>query len=79
MMTREDEAALQKAYRFLWRLQAGGRLLTDRPLDMAAIGEGGRTFLLRETGAGDLEELGRHLAGEVETVAAIVARTLGEG
>ncbi|MFZ5750338.1 MAG: glutamine-synthetase adenylyltransferase [Pseudomonadota bacterium] len=78
MILREDEAALQKAYRFLWRLQAGGRLLTDRPLDMDAIGEGGRAFLLRETGTESLEALGSLLAAEVETVAAIVARTLDD-
>ena len=73
----ETEAALQQAYRFLWRLQAGGRLLTERPLDMAAIGEGGRAFLLRETGASDLADLRSRLAAHVARAGAIVAGILG--
>jgi len=73
---REEEAALQEAYRFLWRLQAGGRLLTDRPLDMEQIGEGGRAFLLRETGMADLAALASRLDAATARVAAIVERVL---
>lgn len=69
---------LASAYRFLWRLQAGGRLLSDRPLDMDAIGQGGRDFLLRETGTATLEELAAKLAETVEEVAALVAAQLPE-
>ena len=76
-LSRDDEARLQTAYRFFWRLHAGGRLLTDRPLDMEAIGEGGQAFLLRETGAGDLAELAATLAGHVANTSGIVARVLG--
>ncbi|MCT8329140.1 glutamine-synthetase adenylyltransferase [Albidovulum sediminis] len=76
LLTKEEEAALQSGYRFLWRLQAGGRLLSDRPLDMAALGEGGRAFLLRETGTPDLDGLRTRLADTVATVAAIVGRHL---
>jgi glutamate-ammonia-ligase adenylyltransferase len=78
LLPRADEEALQAAYRFLWRLQAGGRLLTDRPLDMAAIGQGGRAFLLRETGMSDLAALRSQLTGHVAHVAEIVARGLGQ-
>ncbi len=78
VIPREDEAKLQSAYRFFWRLQAGGRLLTDRALDMDAIGEGGRAFLLRETGMADLAALAAALAGHVAETAGIVARVLGE-
>jgi len=67
-----EEAALQEAYRFLWRLQAGGRLLTDRPLDMDQIGEGARAFLLRETGMADLAALAARLDAATARVAAIV-------
>lgn len=73
----EDEAALQEAYRFLWRLQAGGRLLTPRPLDMEAIGEGGRAFLLRETGMSDIAALTSQLCLRTETAAGIIDRALG--
>lgn len=77
-MTSTDEQGLQAAYRFLWRLQAGGRLLSDKPLDMDAIGEGGRAFLLRETGMSDLVALRSQLTGHVARVAEIVARGLGQ-
>jgi [glutamine synthetase] adenylyltransferase / [glutamine synthetase]-adenylyl-L-tyrosine phosphorylase len=76
-LTNADETALQSAYRFLWRLQAGGRLLTDKPLDMEAIGEGGRAFLLRETGASELDSLQSQLMGHVATVEQIVRTCLG--
>ena len=69
--------ALASAYRFLWRLQAGGRLLTDRPLDMAAIGEGGRAFLLRELDLETLDDLRARLLRTTGTVARIVDAALG--
>lgn len=77
-LTREVEATLQSAYRFLWRLQAGGRLLSDRPIDMETLGEGGRAFLLRETAMSDLAALRSQLAAHVAQVAAIVAQALGQ-
>lgn len=73
-----DEAALQSAYRFFWRLQAGGRLLSDRPIDMEGVGEGGRAFLLRETGMSSLEVLRSELKGHIARTAEIVARALGQ-
>ena len=78
LIARPDEEALQQAYRFLWRLQAGGRLLTDRALDMEAIGQGGRAFLLRETAMSDLDALRSALSGHVAKTAEIVARGLGQ-
>jgi glutamate-ammonia-ligase adenylyltransferase len=78
LLSRGDDDMLQAAYRFFWRLQAGGRLLTDGPLDMEAIGEGGRAFLLRETAMSDLEALRSQLTGHVARVAEIVARGLGQ-
>ena len=67
---------LASAYRFLWRLQAGGRLLTDKPLDMEAIGAGGRAFLLREVDQPDLAALAARLAEVTAAVAAIVDQAL---
>lgn len=78
LLSRPDGEALLGAYRFLWRLQAGGRLLTDRPLDMAAIGEGGRAFLLRETGVSDMDALRSQLKAHVARAAEIVGRGLGQ-
>jgi glutamate-ammonia-ligase adenylyltransferase len=61
----------------LWRLQVAGRLLTDRPLDMTAIGEGGRAFMMREAGEPDLEALATRLNRTTSEVAEIVERVLG--
>ncbi len=76
LLSKEDEAALQEAYRFLWRLQAGGRLLTERPLDLDAVGEGGRAFLMRETGASDLAGMASLLERHTASAGAIIARSL---
>ena len=73
----EEAETLASAYRFLWRLQAGGRLLTEKPLDMEAIGAGGRAFLLREVGEDSLEALADRLARTTAEVAAMVDRALG--
>ena len=72
-----EEQALQSAYRFLWRLQAGGRLLSERPLDIEAIGEGGRAFLLRETDTSELGDLASRLAAHVAKAEEIIAAILG--
>jgi glutamate-ammonia-ligase adenylyltransferase len=42
--------ALRSAYRLFWQVQSAVRLLTDRDPDPDALGEGGRAFVLRETG-----------------------------
>ncbi|MFN7224218.1 MAG: glutamine-synthetase adenylyltransferase [Paracoccaceae bacterium] len=49
-LSHSDQTALLDAYRLLWRLQCGTRLLTEGALELADLGEGGRAFLLRETG-----------------------------
>lgn len=76
LIDKADAEALASAYRFLWRLQAGGRLLTDRPLEMETIGEGGRAFLLREADAPDLDALAARLARTTDEAAAIIERAL---
>ena len=76
LMGKHEAEALASAYRFLWRLHAGGRLLTDRPLDMAAIGEGGQAFLLREAGVDDLAKLKARLNATTEAVRGIIEAAL---
>jgi len=76
-LSKAQEAVLASAYRFLWRLHAGGRLLTDKPLDMQAIGEGGRAFLLREVDQPDLADLAERLARTTSDVQAILEQALG--
>ena len=67
-----EAATLADAGRFLWALQSGARLLTDRPLDMATLGRGGQEFLLRETGCDTLESLGDRLDATVAAAGRII-------
>ena len=52
-----DGAALSRAAGLFWRLQSAGRLLTGGVLDPDALGEGGRRFVLRETGFDTMDDL----------------------
>lgn len=74
----EDAEALLSSFRFLWLFQAARRLLTDLPLDMDHIGEGGRAFLLREAGCADLDTLAARLDEATGRAAAIIDRLVGE-
>ncbi|MCB2129724.1 MAG: glutamine-synthetase adenylyltransferase [Rhodobacteraceae bacterium] len=78
-LSRDDEAALQQAYRFFWRLQAAGRLLSDSPLVPETIGEGARAFLLRETGASDLSQMVSQLEHLSRRAGEIVSASLADG
>jgi glutamate-ammonia-ligase adenylyltransferase len=70
-------ARLTAAHRLWRRLNQCARLLMDKPLDLEAAGEGGRAFLLRETGQESVEALAAELAEAAETSAAAVAARLG--
>ncbi len=72
-----EAEALLSSHRFLWQFQAARRLLTDLPLDMEHIGEGGRAFLLREAGCADLAALAARLEAATTTAAAIIDRLVG--
>ncbi len=74
-----DAQALLTAYRLQWRLHAAARLLTDRVLDWDDLGEGGRAFVLRETGAVDGAALAVALAEAETGAAAAVARLVRNG
>jgi len=73
-----DAQALLGAYRLLWRLRAAARLLTDGALDLGALGEGGRAFVLRETGTTDAAGLAAVLGQKAGAAAGAVARLTGE-
>ncbi len=68
-----DQTALLDAYRVLWRLQSAARLLSDKTIDLLALGIGGRDFLLRETGARSVEDLGQRLRDLVARADAIIS------
>jgi glutamate-ammonia-ligase adenylyltransferase len=60
-LSQSDQSVLLGAYRVLWSLQCAARLLTDGDIDLATIGDGGRAFLLRETGQSTAEALSEKL------------------
>ncbi len=78
LISAAEETELSAAARMMWRVQAAMRLLADRTTDPAALGEGARTFLLRETGAADLAALTADLAARAGAAAAIIGRHLPE-
>ncbi|MGQ0612035.1 MAG: glutamine-synthetase adenylyltransferase [Paracoccaceae bacterium] len=75
-VSQAEQTALLGAYRLCARLQAAGRLLSDKTPDLAAMGEGARAFVLRETGHGSAEELARALADLSGAAAEVIDRHL---
>jgi [glutamine synthetase] adenylyltransferase / [glutamine synthetase]-adenylyl-L-tyrosine phosphorylase len=72
-------AALDAAYLLFWRLQLVSKLLSDRPLDPAGIGEGGCRMLLRETGFETLDALAAALVEVAGAADAAIHAALGTG
>ena len=72
-----EETALLAAYRLLWRVQCCLRQLGDRVTDPAALGEGARRFLLRETGVESVDALVEKLAEASEVAEGGIDRVLG--
>lgn len=72
-----EQAVLLDAYRLLWRLHCGARLLTERALEPDALGEGGRAFLLRETGEADVAALSARLDRAVSLAGKAIAGKFG--
>lgn len=70
-------AALNEAYLLFWRLQLVSKLLSDKPLDPAGIGEGGCRMLLRETGQGTLDGLEAALVAVAAKADAAISTLLG--
>lgn len=70
--------AVLDGYRLFWRLHAASRLLSDRIVDPARLGEGAQAFLLRETGADSVTALTARLAGAAEVTEAVISAWLAE-
>ncbi|MWD26158.1 bifunctional [glutamine synthetase] adenylyltransferase/[glutamine synthetase]-adenylyl-L-tyrosine phosphorylase [Aquicoccus sp. SCR17] len=72
----EATERLGAAYRLFWQVQVASKLLSERPLDSEAAGEGGISLLLRVTGRDSLSALERDFAAAArraaETVTEIV-------
>ena len=75
-LSQMDETVLLKAMRLYWQLQAGSRLLSDRPMDPGSLSEGAQAFLLRETGAADAAGLTQALAEASAKAAAVIDAAL---
>ncbi len=78
VMPDSDAQALLSGYRLMWRLHAAARLLSDRSLDWDALGEGGRSFVLRETGAESEAALSAALGQAVRSAEAAISRLVGD-
>lgn len=76
LIARERAEVLLQTYRLCWRLQAGTRLLSDRDLDPAKLGEGARAFLLRECQMASAVALTEALAAHAARAEAEIAATL---
>ncbi|MGR3553452.1 [protein-PII] uridylyltransferase family protein [Paracoccus sp. (in: a-proteobacteria)] len=76
LLSDADADGLTSVWRFLWRLNASARLLTDRPLDMDEIGLGAQEFLLRETAQPDLPALKARLAEVTGQAATLIQAQL---
>ncbi|WP_428541374.1 glutamine-synthetase adenylyltransferase [Profundibacter sp.] len=60
-LTGEQRQILQRAYDMLWRLRGTSKLLSEQALNMGALGEGARAFVLRELGADSVQAAGNAL------------------
>lgn len=77
-LSRDEADALEHSHALFGSLNAVSRLLGGRELDVADAGEGGRAFLLRETGVADLwaleAELGKAAADAEAVIDAALCR-----
>lgn len=76
LISSQDTGQLATGFRFLWKLQCGGRLLSTGAIDLDKIGQSGRVFLLRETGVDDFAQLAQRLADHVDQAGKIIERIL---
>ncbi len=67
-----EGAELGQAAGLFWQVQATGRLLAGGVFDPDAVGEGGRRFVLRETGFETMDALEQALAQHAKSAAAII-------
>ncbi len=75
--SQSDQTALLDAYRLCWRLQSAARLLSDKALDLATLGEGGRAFILRETAMDTAAHLAARLTEVTQAANTVISAQLG--
>lgn len=74
-----DSASLIASADLYWRLQMSAKLLTGDKVDPDALGEGGRQFILRETGHETFDALGQAMEATAAAADAAIARLLDRG
>jgi glutamate-ammonia-ligase adenylyltransferase len=79
ILSDSDATGLLEAYRLMWRLQAGTRLITDGALDPAKLGEGACAFLLRETGETSAAALSDRLEAVAGLAEAVIVTQMPKG
>lgn len=72
LIGRDESRALGAAWRFMWRVNAVFRLLSEKTLDPDLIGQGGKEFLLRETGNDSVTQLRSELGQHFDRTSAII-------
>lgn len=72
LVSQTGQTVLGDAFRLCWTVQAGSRLLSEGALDPAALGAGGRAFLLREAGAPEVEALAERLAASARAAEGVI-------
>jgi glutamate-ammonia-ligase adenylyltransferase len=78
-LSQTDQTELLAAYRLCWLLQAASRLLADDAIKPESLGQGARAFVLRETGAANLDALTQDMAARAGRAAAVIGRLLAKG
>ncbi|SIS77008.1 glutamate-ammonia-ligase adenylyltransferase [Paracoccus saliphilus] len=76
VMASESADQLSSVHRFLWRLHASVRLLTEKTMNFDEIGQGGQEFLLRECDCADPEELTARLKDVTSRAASTITDEL---
>lgn len=76
VLSQAEGDCLTRAATLFWALQAAARLLTGGVLVPEELGEGGRRFVLRETGQGDIAELRAAMTSAATAAAAVIDRLL---
>ncbi|PUB19187.1 [protein-PII] uridylyltransferase family protein [Yoonia sediminilitoris] len=74
----QQARAVGDASQLMWNIQAATRLLTDGAIDPDTLGEGGRRFLLRETGFDTMSDLLDAMESAAAAADAVISAKLKE-
>ncbi len=76
LLSGEDIATLLQSWHLCWHVRAAGQLLTEGELDPAALGEGGRAFVMRNAGEARVEQLTARLAAVAQAAEKVILAVL---